>query len=179
MGDVGHKFPPGLLALALLGDVVDDHHHAAAGLVGGKGRHKELQLPFPRPFLALQIFRTLEGEQGIEGGVLAEDGGEGIIPGELPREHAAGGGVVVDEMAGGIEGRHAVGHVEEEGGELVALVFHLGDGALEHLGHVVKVPGEHADLIPAGDLQGLGELTGGHLTGAGGEGANGRDQNLG
>ena len=82
-------------------------------------------------------------------------------------------------MAGGIEGRHAVGHVEEEGGELVALVFHLGDGALEHLGHVVKVPGEHTDLIPAGDLQRLGELTSGHLTGAGGEGANGRDQNLG
>ena len=85
----------------------------------------------------------------------------------------------MDHGAAGAEGHHAVGHMEEQGGELVALVFHLGDGVLQHLGHVVEIPGQGADLVPAGDLQLLGEISRRHLPGACGQGADGRDQNLG
>ncbi|SCH64443.1 Uncharacterised protein [uncultured Clostridium sp.] len=49
-------------------------------------------------------------------------------------------------------GHHAVGHVEEEGIQLVALVLHLAQSILKLVRHVVEGIGQHSDLIPRGHL---------------------------
>ncbi len=46
----------------------------------------------------------------------------------LLMEHPGGGGVGVDDLPLAGEGHHAVGHVEEQGVQLVALVLHLAQG---------------------------------------------------
>ena len=77
-------------------------------------------------------------------------------------EHPGGGGVGVDDLPLAGEGHHAVGHVEEQGVQLVALVLHLAQGVLKLPGHVVERVGEHADLVLRGHLDLMGEVPPSH-----------------
>ena len=63
-------------------------------------------------------------------------------------EHVGGGGIAVDQQTVVVKGHHAVGHVEEQGVQLVALIFHLAQGVPQLPGHVVEGVGEYADLVP-------------------------------
>ena len=96
-----------------------------------------------------------------------------------PGEQLLGGGVEVDDAAGAVKGHHTVGHVEEKGVQLIAFVFHSGNGVLELLGHSVEALGEQADLVPAGHFNFLGEIAVGHLFQPVGETLDGGGQSLG
>ena len=89
------------------------------------------------------------------------------------------GGVGLDDVPLPAEGHHAVGHVKEEGVQLVPLVLHLLKGALQLVGHIVEGGGEDADLIPGVHLDLLGEVSGGHLLRSLGKPLDGGDEGLG
>ena len=61
----------------------------------------------------------------------------------------------MDQRPGAVVGEHAVGHVQKEGVELVALVLHRLERVVKHLCHVVKRRGEDADLVGGVDGQHL------------------------
>ena len=179
MGHIGHKFPAGLLALALLGDIVDDDDDTGRTALGGKGGHKQLQAPVPHGLLRLHKLRALQGQHLGQLGLLAEHFIKPAGFGRVTAQHLDGGGVGVDDAALGVKGHHAVGHVQKQGGEFVALVFGGGQGVSEHTGHVVEVPGQRADFIPGGNLQLFRKIPGGHPTGALGQRPQRGNENLG
>ena len=168
MGDVGHEFLSPLLVAVLLRHIVEDDEHAAAELVG-KGRQIKLQRPLTNHQLALGVVGPLERQHVLEG----IDGAEqlGIRAGavHIAVEHGVGGGIPVDEMSLPVKGHHAVGHVEKEGVQLVSLVFHSGQRALQHTGHLVERAGEDSDLIGGFHRQRAVKVSGGHLLRACGE----------
>ena len=160
VGDIGHEFPLQLLAFALLGDVVDDHQHAAPLPAPVKGGHEQLEIAVPH--LALRLQMVGGGQHLLQRGGFTEEltVGGGLVDALV--EHPGGGGVGVDDLPLAGEGHHAVGHVEEQGVQLVALVLHLAQGVLQLSGHVVEGVGEHADLILGGHLDFMGEVPPGH-----------------
>ena len=85
----------------------------------------------------------------------------------------------MDHRAGGGKGHHAIGHIEEEGIQLIALILHLGQRLLELLRHGVEGSGQNTDLIPGGHLQLVGEVPLGHPLGTLGQAFNGNDHGLG
>ena len=178
MRNVCDKFPPCLFAAALLGDVVNDDHHAAGRLIGGIRRHEQLQFARADGFLRLEILWPLERKDLLEVRVSGENIGKAGRRIHRPRQHLRGCGVEVDDLPAGGECDHAVGHVQEERRKLVALIFDLGKRVLKHLRHVVEVPRQNADLVAARDLQLLREVARGDLTGADGKRADGRDEDL-
>ena len=174
VGDVGHELPAQLLVPAQVGDVVDDHQSARLALLV-KGGEQQLQIPPVHLPLPLQHVGPLQPQHLPQGGHVAE---ELLIPGVLPdgaAEHLLRRRVGLDDPAVVGEGHHTVGHVEEEGVQLVALVLHLLDGVLEPAGHLVEGVGEHADLVVRAHGQPPGEVAAGHLFRSGGELPDGGD----
>ena len=150
MGDVGHKFPAHLLVLPLLGDIVEHHKGAPSLPAPVEGGHEQLEEAVTHLALLLQV---VGGSQHlVQGGRAAEQLLIGGLPADGPAEQPVGGGVGVDDPALPGEGHHTVGHVEEQGVQLVALVLHLAQGVLELAGHVVEGVGKHADLVLGGHL---------------------------
>ena len=98
-----------------------------------------------------------------------------VVEGDLPPQHLAGGGVAGEDGAVAGEGHHAVGHVEEQGVQLVALVLHRGQGVPQHGGHIVEGGGEDADLVGGLHLDGASEVPGGNPLRALGEPLDGGD----
>ena len=163
MGDIGHELLAPLLVAVLLRHVVQDDEHAALLLIAGEGGEVELQHPIPHHLLGLGVVRAAEGEDLLHGVEAAE---ELVIAAVLPQgaaQHGDGGGVAVDEPARVVKGHHAVRHVEEEGVQLGALVFHGGQGLLQHRGHLVEGPGEDADLVGGFHGKTALKVAGGHL----------------
>ena len=120
--------------------------------------------------------RAAQRQQRVQLRLLSEEFIErrrGVQP---AREHLARRRVAVDQRTGDREGDDAVGHVQKQRGELVALVLGLGDRVLEDLCHVVEVPREHADLVVALDGHTLRKVACGDLPRADGERLNGRDE---
>ena len=62
-------------------------------------------------------------------------------------EEIFGRRVHMDEASVGREGRNAVGHVQEQGVQLVALALHLADRCLETARHVVERARQLTDLV--------------------------------
>ena len=168
MGHICHELLAALLVAVLLRHVVEHHQHAAAGLAG-EGGQIELQCPARHLHLGLGVVGPLEGQHLLEGVQGAE---QLVIVGDLPAgavEHGLGGGVTVDDLAVVVKCHHAVGHVEEQGVQLVALVLHRRQGALENAGHLVKGPGQNADLVGGFHRQGTVKLARGDLHRSGGQ----------
>ena len=176
VGDIGHKFPLHILGFPLLGHIVEHHQHAALA-VPVKGSQQQLQEAFSLPALLLQIVRSLEHlfqrKQITEEFLIGSLGSNGTA------QHLLGGRIGVDDLSVAGKGHHAVGHVQKQGIQLVALIFHLAQGVLKLSGHVVKGVGEYADLIPGGHLDLSGEVSVGHTHGALGEALDGDDHGLG
>ncbi len=122
------------------------HQHAAAGLVG-KRRQKQLQRPVPHLHLRLGVVGSLEGQGLLEGIDLTEEGIVGSALRHTAMEHIGGGGIAVDKEAVVVKGHHAVGHVEEQGVQLVPLVLHGGQRGLKDISHLVEGAREDADLV--------------------------------
>ena len=78
-----------------------------------------------------------------------------------------------------VKGHHAVGHVKEEGVQLVPLVFHGGQGGLEDPRHLVEGAGQHADFVRGFHGQRAAEVSGGHFLRPGGELFNGAHHGFG
>ena len=72
-----------------------------------------------------------------------------------------------------------VGHVEEQGIQLVALVFHGSQCGLQDLGHLVKHSSENTDLVGGFHRQLAVKITGGHPFCADGQLFNGAHHGLG
>ena len=72
----------------------------------------------------------------------------------------------MDERAVAVVGDHAVGHVEKERVELVALVLHRLERGVQHACHVVERGGEDADLVGGVDLELFAEVAACHALGA-------------
>ena len=85
----------------------------------------------------------------------------------------------MNQMAGMIERHDAVGHMQKERVQFVALVFHGGQGGLQHTGHLIECSGENADLIRGFHRQLTAEISGGHPLGACGELFNGAHHGFG
>ena len=142
-----------------------------------EGGQQEVQIAVgDLPFL-LQIVQRVQ--HALQGGHLAEQRVVGGVLGDGTVKHLIGGGVGVNDPALLGEGHHAVGHVEEQGVQLIALVFHLPDGVPELPGHVVEGVGQHADLVPGADLDAVGEVALGHPHGPLGEALDGGDHGFG
>ncbi|CAN4011208.1 EamA family transporter, partial [Dysosmobacter welbionis] len=146
VGDIGHELLAPLLVAVLLRHVMKHHQHAAAGLVG-KRRQKQLQRPVPHLHLRLGVVGSLEGQGLLEGIDLTEEGIVGSALRHTAVEHVGGGGIAVDKEAVVVKGHHAVGHVEEQGVQLVPLVLHGGQRGLKDIGHLVEGAREDADLV--------------------------------
>ena len=84
----------------------------------------------------------------------------------------------MDDAAGGVEGHDAVGHVQKQRRELVALVFRLGDRVLQNLRHVVEVLGQVADLVAAVDRDAVREVPRRDALCPDGQRADGRNEDL-
>ena len=78
-----------------------------------------------------------------------------------------------------VKGHHAVCHVEEQGIQLVALIFHLAQGVPQLPRHVIEGVGEHADLIPGGHFDPPGEIPLRHPHGSLGQALDGDDHGFG
>ena len=177
VGHVGHELFAPLLVAPPLRHVVQDRQDAPGPFV--EGGDQQFQGPLPYHQLPPYTVRPLEGQHVPEGGHLAEELLVPLTGAQLPLEHLPGGGVPVDRAAVQTEGHHAVGHMEEEGVQLVALVLHGGQGLPQDPGHVVERARQGADLVGGSHGQGLAELPGGHAFGPGGELFDGAGDGLG
>ena len=177
VGDVGYELPAHLLGFPLLGNVVEDHQGAAPRPSPVEGGHQQLEVPLPDLPLLLQV---VLGVQHLgQGGPPVKEGLIGAVRPDGLAQHPGGGGVGVNHPPLPGEGHHPVGHVEEEGVQLVALVLHLAQGILELSGHVVEGVGEHADLVLGEHLDLSGEVPLRHPHSALGQLLDGRDHGLG
>ena len=145
VGDIGHELLAHLLVLPLGGDVVHHRHHAAVLPLGDRSQ-VQLQDALAHRQLPGGEVGPLEAHDLLKGQLLSEEGVV-VVEGHLPAQHPAGGGVAGEDGPVPGEGNHAVGHVQEEGVQLVALAGHLLQGVLQHGGHIVEGGGEDADLI--------------------------------
>ena len=163
MGDVGHELFAPLLVAVLLRHVVQDDEHASLLLTVGEGGQVELQHPIPHHLLGLRVVRAAEGEDLLHGIEAAEKLVIAAVLPQGPSQHGNGGGVPVNELPGAVKGHHAVGHVEEKGIQLGALILHGGQSLLQDRGHLVEGPGEDADLVGGFHGEAAVKVTGGHL----------------
>ena len=145
----------------------------------GEGGQVQFQVPIPHRQLAFGKVGPLEGHQFPEGVDLAEEFLIGAAAVHRPLEHGVGGGVAVDEAALVVKGHNAVGHVEEEGVQLVAFIFHGGQGGLQDTGHLVEGAGEDADLVGRLHRQFAVKVPGGYPLRAGGQLLNGANHGFG
>ncbi len=115
----------------------------------------------------------LEGEHVLERADVGKQFLIGAGIGDVPLKHGFGGRVAMDQVAGMIERHDAVGHMQEQSVQLVALIFHGGQGGLQHAGHLVEGTGENADLIGGFHGQLTAEVACGYPLGTRGELFNG------
>jgi len=62
-------------------------------------------------------------------------------------EHGGGGGIAVNQLSLVIKRHHAVGHVQKQRVQLVALIFHGIQRGLQHACHFVEGSGQNSDLV--------------------------------
>ena len=175
---VGYELFAPLLVSVLLRHVMEQDQHAALGLVG-EGREVEGQGPVSHHQLIFNIVGFLEGQHVLERMQIPQQLLIGAAWVDGAPQKLCGGGIAVDEVSFPIEGHHAVGHVEEQGVQLVALVFHGGQRGLQDLGHLVKCSGKNADLVGGFHRQLAVKITGGHSLRADGQFFNGANHGLG
>ena len=146
MRDVRHELAPRVVQTALLGDVVQHGDHATLAVERAVGRERHGQHP--------AAARDLAGEKGAHRGLIRADHLQ-ILEHLVEREAVLhphteeifGRRVHMDEASVGREGRNAIGHVQEQGVQLVALALHLADRGLETARHVVERARQLADLV--------------------------------
>ena len=142
---------------------MDDHQHAAQPL-RVKGRQQQLQAAAVHIHGPVQIAGLLHRQHA---------------DGDGPAQQPFGGRIGLDDRPLPGKGHHAVGHMQEQRAQLIALVLHFFQRLLELTGHVVEGPGQHADLIPGGHLDFMGKVSVRHPLGAFGQPLDGGDQRLG
>ena len=159
---------------------MDHHQHAAQPLLV-KGGEQQLQALAAHGTGPVQVAGGLDRQHPLEGCNVGEQGiiVDAAANGNGRPQQFLGGRVGLDHSAVPGKGHHAVGHVEEQGAQLVALVLHLLQGVVELAGHVVEGAGEDADLIPGGYLQLLRKVAVGHPFRALGKPLNGGDKGFG
>ena len=145
MGDVCHELFAHLLIFSLGGNVVH-HRHGAAALPVGHGGQVQLQNPLAHRQLPGSEVGPLQPHHPPQGQLLSEEGVV-IVEGNLPAQHLTGGGIAGENSAVVGEGNDAVGHVEKERIQLIALAGHLLQGVLQDSCHIVEGGGQNADLI--------------------------------
>ena len=119
------------------------------------------------------------GHDLLQRGQAAEQLAVGGVSADGAAQHHRRRRVGVDHPPLPVKGYHAVGHVEKQGVQLVALIFHLTQGVPQLPGHVVEGVGEHTDLIPRGHLDPPGEIPLRHPHGPFGQPLDGDDHGLG
>ena len=175
---VGYELLAPFLVPVLLRHVMEQDQHAALGLVG-EGREVEGQGPVSHHQLIFNVVGFLEGQHVLERMQIPQQLLIGAAWVDGAPQKLCGGGIAVDEVSFPIEGHHAVGHVEEQGVQFVALVFHGGQRGLQDLGHLVKCSGENANLVGGFHRQLAVKITGGHSLRADGQFFNGANHGLG
>ena len=175
---VGHEFLAPFLIPVLFRHVMEQDQNAALGLVG-EGREVEGQGPVSHHQLIFNVVGFLEGQHVLEGMQVAQQFLVGAAGIDGSPQKLRGGGVAVDEVPLPVKGHHAVGHVEEQGIQLVALVFHGSQCGLQDLGHLVKRSGENTNLVGGFHRQLAVKITGGHPLCADGQLFNGAHHGLG
>ena len=175
---VGYELFAPFLVPVLFRYVMEQDQHAALGLVG-EGREVEGQGPVSRNQLILDVVGLLKRQHVLERMQVPQQLliGAAWVDGTLQK--LCGGGIAVDEVSLPVEGHHAVGHVEEQGIQLVAFVFHGSQRGLQDLGHLVKRSGENTDLVGGFHRQLAVKITGGHPLCADGQLFNGAHHGLG
>ena len=146
MRNIGDELAPRVVQPPLLGDIVDDRDHATLAVQRTVGRERDGQhAPAARDLTGqkaahdrlVRIGHVEVGKQLVKGQVAAHAHAEQVL----------GGRVHVDEPPVGRKGGHAVGHVQEQGAQLVALALHLAHRAFQPLRHVVERACQLADLV--------------------------------
>ena len=137
VGDVRDKLAPCVIQTALLGDIVDNRNHAALAVQRAIRRERDRQ--------HAPAARDLAGQKAAHGGLIRADHiqiGKHLVKGHVAAhahaEQAFSGRVHVDQLAIGCEGGNAVGHMQEQGIELIAFALHLAHRAFQAAGHVVE-----------------------------------------
>ncbi len=150
MGHVGDEFLAAFLSLALLRHVVEHDEHAAAFLVG-KGREVQLDRALADRQLGGEKVAALHRHHLFKGTERLEQLRIHAFSRAAPQKLARGG-IAVDQRAVAVIGDHAVGHVQEERVELVALVLHRFECGVQYARHVVEGGGQNTDLVGGIDL---------------------------
>ena len=146
MRNIRDKLAPRIVQTALLGDIVDNRDHAALAVQRTIRRKRNRQ--------HTPAARDLAGQKAAHGSLVRADHiqiGKHLVKGHVAAhahaEQALGRRVHVDQLALGREGSHAVGHMQEQGVQLIALALHLAHRAFQAAGHVVKRARQLADLV--------------------------------
>ena len=146
MRHVCHKLAACVIQTALLGDIVNDRDDAALAVQCAVRRQRDGQhAPKSRNLVRKEAAR--DGFVRIRHVQI----GEHLIKTQLllytHAQQIFGCRIHVDERAVGREGGYAVGHVQEQRVQLVALALHLADRVFQTMRHVIERTGQLADLI--------------------------------
>ena len=74
----------------------------------------------------------------------------------------------MNHVPGHVERYHAVGHIQKDGIQFCALVFHCGKRRMERARHFVKRARQDTDFVGGFHRQGLSEFPGGDFLRPGG-----------
>ena len=143
---VCHKLAACVIQTALLGDIVNDGDDAALAVQCAVRRQRDGQhAPKSRNLVRKEAAR--DGFVRIRHVQI----GEHLIKAQLllytHAQQIFGCRIHVDERAVGREGGYAVGHVQEQRVQLVALALHLANRVFQTVRHVIERTGQLADLI--------------------------------
>ena len=166
VGDVGDIVPPHLLQVFDLRHVLEEAHHAGAGVVLPHHRHDG----DPEIFLSGQGIAQGVGFTGLQDPpeclpylrIGDEIVGRFHVHGP---EHLHEGRVVVGQVPCVVQRRHTIGETGEDVPQLSLLAVQLIDGLRDGVAHAVHGSGEDADLpmdvlvgpdavVPVGELDG-------------------------
>ena len=76
-------------------------------------------------------------------------------------QHFNGGGVVVNNGSAHVKGNDAVGHVQKEGIQFIAFIFHSREGVMQNACHFVEGSGQNADFVIGFHRESASECSGG------------------
>ncbi|MPM75665.1 hypothetical protein SDC9_122659 [bioreactor metagenome] len=146
MRNVGDKLLASFLAAVMLRLVVQNHQHAAAGLVRKRGE-VQFQRLIPRHHLRIGVVGPLKVQNLCQ----RINGAEQLVIDRLLRDRALkqlrGSGIAVDQRPVVVKGHHSVGHVKEQGIQLIPLVLNGVEAVLKHIRHVVECAGQNTDFV--------------------------------